>query len=440
MFKGGFAIWIFFGAAWSSAPEPVLPLNEAVQTAIRTNLRVQGAALEVDEAGDMVEALKTRRYPRLQLDAAVEHNLTTQNYTFPQGSLVPDSEIGPIPPVNVEITSEEGTTELVSLGVRQPLTRLYTIALEICEGYVSTEMAAQKVRWTQQDVAYLVKLQYFEVGKILGDLQAIDESILFLSSLSDLVKNYVDQQVALEYELLDVRARLAQRELERQRRVDEMITAKERLNALLGRNVETPFSIEHLSVPPPALFDMGESLQLAFEQRADFIESQLAIEKAEYSYDIKKSEYIPDIDIQFRYLKLYNVRLIPDAEAYVSLDMRWEFYDWGRKRDELASRASKIAGAEVQMAEVRNRIEIEVRESLRKLRTAQESVKVARDLQAAYREKVRVMINRYREQTALLTDVLEAETQLDRANSDYNGAVLSVWGALAEYEKALGEV
>ncbi|WP_444945142.1 TolC family protein [Microbulbifer sp. VTAC004] len=440
MFKGGFAIWIFFGAAWSSAPEPVLPLNEAVQTAIRTNLRVQGAALEVDEAGDMVEALKTRRYPRLQLDAAVEHNLTTQNYTFPQGSLVPDSEIGPIPPVNVEITSEEGTTELVSLGVRQPLTRLYTIALEICEGYVSTEMAAQKVRWTQQDVAYLVKLQYFEVGKILGDLQAIDESILFLSSLSDLVKNYVDQQVALEYELLDVRARLAQRELERQRRVDEMITAKERLNALLGRNVETPFSIEHLSVPPPALFDMGESLQLAFEQRADFIESQLAIEKAEYSYDIKKSEYIPEIDIQFRYLKLYNVRLIPDAEAYVSLDMRWEFYDWGRKRDELASRASKIAGAEVQMAEVRNRIEIEVRESLRKLRTAQESVKVARDLQAAYREKVRVMINRYREQTALLTDVLEAETQLDRANSDYNGAVLSVWGALAEYEKALGEV
>ncbi|GAA5442591.1 hypothetical protein Misp06_00765 [Microbulbifer sp. NBRC 101763] len=403
-------------------------------------MRVQGAALEVDEAGDMVEALKTRRYPRLQLDAAVEHNLTTQNYTFPQGSLVPDSEIGPIPPVNVEITSEEGTTELVSLGVRQPLTRLYTIALEICEGYVSTEMAAQKVRWTQQDVAYLVKLQYFEVGKILGDLQAIDESILFLSSLSDLVKNYVDQQVALEYELLDVRARLAQRELERQRRVDEMITAKERLNALLGRNVETPFSIEHLSVPPPALFDMGESLQLAFEQRADFIESQLAIEKAEYSYDIKKSEYIPDIDIQFRYLKLYNVRLIPDAEAYVSLDMRWEFYDWGRKRDELASRASKIAGAEVQMAEVRNRIEIEVRESLRKLRTAQESVKVARDLQAAYREKVRVMINRYREQTALLTDVLEAETQLDRANSDYNGAVLSVWGALAEYEKALGEV
>lgn len=440
MFKGGLVIWIFFGAAWSSAPEPVLPLNEAVQTAIRTNLRVQGAALEVDEAGDMVEALKTRRYPRLEMDAAIERNLTQQNYTFNQGSLVPDSEIGPIPPIDVEITSEEGTTKLFSVGFRQPLTRLYTIALEICEGYVTTDMAVQKVRWTQQDVAYLVKLQYFQIGRILGDLQAIDESILFLSSLNDLVKNYVDQQVALEYELLDVRARLAQRQLERQRRIDEMITGKERLNALLGRDVETPFSVEHLPIPHQVVFDTSKSLQLAFEQRADFLESQLAIEKAEYSYDVKKSEYIPDIDIHFRYLKLYDVNLIPDAEAFISLDMRWEFFDWGRKRDELSSRASKIAGAEVKMEEVRNKIEIEVRESLRKLDTAQESVGVARDLQAAYREKVRVMINRYREQTALLTDVLEAETQLDRANSDYNGAVLSVWGALADYEKAVGEV
>ncbi|USD19823.1 TolC family protein [Microbulbifer sp. CnH-101-E] len=440
MFKGGFAIWIFIGAAWSSAPEPVLPLNDAVQTAIRTNLRVQGAALEVDEAGDMVEALKTRRYPRLELNAAINHNLTTQSYTFPEGSLVPDSEIGPIPPNNVEITTEQGTTEIVSFSARQPLTRLYTIALEICEGYVTTAMAVQKVRWTQQDVAFLVKLQYFEVGRIIGDLQAIDESILFLSSLSDLVRNYVDQQVALEYELLDVRARLAQRQLERQRRIDEMITAKERLNALLGRDVETPFSVEHLPVPHQVVYDTDASLVLAFDQRPDFIESLLAIEKAEYSYDVKKSEYIPDIDFHFSYLKLFNVSLVPDAEVIVALDLRWEIFDWGRKRDELASRASKIAGAEVRVGELRGQIEVEVRDSLRKLRTAQESVAVARELQAAYREKLRVMINRYREQTTLLTNVLETETQLDRANSDYNKAVLSVWRALAEYERAVGEV
>ncbi|MFS1523345.1 TolC family protein [Microbulbifer sp. 2304DJ12-6] len=440
MFKGGFAIWMFAGAAWSAVPEPLLSLNDAVAMGVRTNLRVQSATLQADEAGDSVEALKTRRYPHLEMDAAIEHNFTRQNYTFREGTWVPDSPIGPIPPENIELASKEGTIKLFSLGARQPLTRLYTIALEISEGDVSTDMAVQKIRWTQQDVAYLVKLQYFEIDRILAELNAIDEAILFLSVLRDEVRNDVDQQVALEYELLDVSARLAQRRLERRRRVDAMATAKERLNALLGRDVKTPFQIEHLSIPHRVIYDTSESLQRAFELRADFLESRLAVKKAVYSYEAKKSEYIPDVDLYIRYFRLYNTRVIPDAEAFIAVDMRWEFFDWGRKRDELAVRTHRIAGAEVQVAEIRNRIEIEVRESLRKLQTAQESVGVARKLQAAYREKVRVMSNRYRQQTALLSEVLEAETQLDRANSKYNSAVLSVWGALAEYQKAVGEV
>ncbi|MCO1335894.1 TolC family protein [Microbulbifer sp. OS29] len=440
MFECALAILLTGGGAWGYASEPVLTLEEAVDLAVTENLRVQVAALEVNEVWDDVEALKTRRYPRLEMKAGIIDNLTRQKYTFDRGVWVQNSPVGPIPPRNIEITSEEGVTKAFSVGATQPITRLYTIELEICEGYVVTEMAEEKVRLVQQDVGYLTKVQYYEIGRILGELQAVDEAILFLSSLNELVGNYVAQQVALEYELLDVRARLAQRKLERQRLVDEMETTKERLNALMGRSVETPFNIQGLPNPHQVTFDVETSLGLAFEQRPDLIESELSIERAEYSYDVKKSEYIPEVDLNIEYIKLYDVSLIPDAEAYVSLEMRWEFFDWGRKRDELASRASKIMEAEKKTGEVRYRIEIEVRDSLRRLRTSQESVGVARQLQVAYREKVRVMMNRYREQSALLTDVLEAEKQLDRANSDYNRAVLSVWGALAEYERSVGEV
>ncbi|WP_444917498.1 TolC family protein [Microbulbifer sp. EKSA008] len=440
MFECALAILLTGGGAWSYASEPVLTLEDAVDLAVTANLRVQAAALEVNEVWDDVEALKTKRYPRLEMNAGIIDNLTRQRYTFDRGVFVQNSPIGPIPPRDIEITSEEGVTKTFSVSATQPITQLYTIELEICEGYVVTEMAEEKVRLVQQDIGYLTKIQYFEIGRILGDLQAVDEAIIFLTSLSELVGNYVAQQVALEYELLDVRARLAQRRLERQRLIDEMATAKERLNALMARDVETPFNIQSLPNPHHLAFDVETSLGLAFEQRPDLAESELSIERAEYSYDVKKSEYIPEVDLNIEYLKLYDVSLIPDAEAFIALEMRWEFFDWGRKRDELSSRANKILEAEKKSEEVRNRIEIEVRESLRRLRTSQESVGVARELQAAYREKVRVMTNRYREQAAVLSDVLEAEKQLFRANSDYNRAVLSVWGTLAEYERSVGEV
>jgi outer membrane protein TolC len=81
-----------------------------------------------------------------------------------------------------------------------------------------------------------------------------------------------------------------------------------------------------------------------------------------------------------------------------------------------------------------------VRNSLRTISLAEDSVVVARLTQDAARNKLQVLSNQYEQQSALLQDVLNAETELDRANNDYNRAVLSVWKARAELDRAMGEI
>jgi outer membrane protein TolC len=51
-----------------------------------------------------------------------------------------------------------------------------------------------------------------------------------------------------------------------------------------------------------------------------------------------------------------------------------------------------------------------------------------------------VLNNQYKQQVALLQDVLNVETELSRASTSYNRAVLAVWKAEAELKRALGEV
>lgn len=424
------------GATDSGAP--LLTLDDAVRIALTDNHRVQSAALEVNQVQERVAAIKTRRYPKLELIGGVKEHLSEQTYTFDQGTWDPNSPIGPIPPYDVRITSQEDNTGYVSFGVAQPLSQLYGLSLRIAEGEVIAERARERVRLTQQEMARLVKREYFEIGRINGDLHSIDQSIEFYASLATLVGNYVSQQVALEYELLDVEARLARRKLEGNRRLDELQTARERLNALLARPLHTPFRIQHLPDPQSINFDTAQSIRHALAQRPDVAETALHIKQAELSYDVKKSEYIPDVELRLRYAKLYDVNLIPDNEAYIALHAKWEIFDWGRKRDQLAGKRSAIHQAQQRSAEVYDRVQIEVRNSLRKLHTSQQSVGVAEQAQRAYRDKVRVLLNRYRQQAALLQDLLEAETELERANSEYNRAVLSVWAALADYEKAIG--
>ncbi len=59
--------------------------------------------------------------------------------------------------------------------------------------------------------------------------------------------------------------------------------------------------------------------------------------------------------------------------------------------------------------------------------------------ETAAREKLRVARDCYTQQTALLKDVLQAQAVASDATRQYHQAVLTIWSARADFEKALGE-
>ena len=65
-------------------------------------------------------------------------------------------------------------------------------------------------------------------------------------------------------------------------------------------------------------------------------------------------------------------------------------------------------------------------------------VELTRLTQEAAQEKVRTTTNRYKEQSALLKDVLQAQTSLEETRDQYEQAILSLWVASADFEKAIG--
>ena len=57
----------------------------------------------------------------------------------------------------------------------------------------------------------------------------------------------------------------------------------------------------------------------------------------------------------------------------------------------------------------------------------------------AEREKLRVVMNQYEQKAALLKDVLQQRSSVESATSQNTQALLSFWGAKADFEKSLGE-
>jgi len=431
---------IFSGPVYAQGG--LLTLDQALDIALGQNLAVANAELEISASVDELEAIRTRRFPNMDVSGGYSENLESQDYLFEQGVWGNYPGIGDIPSQDVYITSMNGGMSFVSANVSQPLSQLHRIGLGIEQSEVKVEMAGERLRMTQAELASLVKRSYFDILQLASQLETTEESIAFYLSLQKLVGNYVEQSVALSYELLEVEARLAQRQAEAVVERNDLAMLKQRFNKLLNRDLLTEFQLAELPEIEARTGGMTleQATDLALMQKAEIAEHRLMVKNAELGYDIKKSEYIPDVDLRFRYSRLYGTDFIPGEEAYVGVHAKWEFYDWGRKSYELASKTAEIDRSVNQLREAEESTRISVERSFHAISESRQLLEAARLSEAAAREKLRVLNNQYEQRVVLLQDLLDAETELSRSSTGYTRAVLAVWKAEAELKRALGEV
>lgn len=419
---------------------PVLTLDEAINLALAGNYSVANATLGTTKSAATVNAVKTQRLPILNLEGAANYSILKQPFTVPQGAFGDYPIIGPIPGNDTTIGSIDGFFASAAVGISQPLLQLHRTGLLIDQARVEDSISGQSLRGRQQDVVKSVKSQYYEILKTENTLQATNASIAFYRELVKLVDNYVKQDVAQEYELLDTQARLARAEHSARTQKNALATQKERLNNLMGRDTKTAFRV---SEEPPATRagypSMADAESIAIAQRPEVQEKIYKLKQAETGARITKADYIPSLNLVMQLTQLFNVDFIPQTNWIVGLQMRWDIYDWGRKSNDLTKKKADIVQAQNDLEDTRAQVTIEVDSRLRELEEAQEMVKVTEISQAAATEKLRVLTNQYKQQSALLKDVLQAESELAEANAEHADAILSAWNAQAQLDKALGQ-
>jgi outer membrane protein TolC len=118
--------------------------------------------------------------------------------------------------------------------------------------------------------------------------------------------------------------------------------------------------------------------------------------------------------------------------------MRWEVFDWGRKKNQLAEKDRTIEQAKNNLREAESDVLIEVGDKFRKFQQTRQALVVAQLSQETARENMRVSVNKYKLQAALLSDALQTQATLADAGYQYQQALLAYWMAKADYEKAIG--
>ncbi|HEX8924760.1 MAG TPA: TolC family protein, partial [Terriglobales bacterium] len=211
------------------------------------------------------------------------------------------------------------------------------------------------------------------------------------------------------------------------------------LNQLMGRPVTIAFRVDVMAETEAEDISLQEARDRAGKTRPEIKQALLKEKQAEYDRRIAKAEYIPDLSVSVRYIGFNNTEFVPGNVGVAGFFFSWEPFDWGRKRNAVSEKTKTVEQARNGTAETESQIAVEVGAKYRKWHDAALLLKVTRTQHEANTERLRVVSTKYKEQAALIKDLLEAQAHKSEADYQYQQALSSYWGALADLRRAMGE-
>jgi len=423
----------------TASAAPLLTLDDAVSLALENNRLVKNSALEAQKFDFRVSTVRSRRLPQFQFATLGGELMHSFDFTFEPGVFGTYPATGPIPGSTTKIRTPARFTTYVTGNADQPLTQQYKIGLGIHAIELGRDIAREDVRAERQKIAAEVRNAYFELVATQTGVDAAREAVAALEEAQQVTVRYRAQETVLKADALEVDARLAKSRYELSVAENGLATQREHLNQLLGRDLNTSFRVDPMLEEDVSSTTLDGARQRALQNRPEIRQARLKEKEAEYERRLAKAEYIPDLSLSVRYQGLNNVQVLPTNVGVAGFYLTWEPFDWGRRRNNVAEKTKTVEQARNGARETEAQIAVEVGMKYRKCQEAALLLKAARTGHDAATEQFRVTSNKYKEQAALVKDLLQAQARGTETEFQYQQALSSYWSALADLRRAMGD-
>src|SRR5258708_935254 len=417
----------------------VLTLDQALVLAKANNRDLKLFGLDVGKQREALGEARTHLYPRFDTSVLAAELLTPLDFTIKKGQFGTFSGTGPIPGSNANLHTPARPIAIASVTATQPLTQLIRIHLFIADQRLKADAAQLSFDQREQKLTDDVRHSYYQVLQSQIQYESQQSVVKYLEELLQLTDRRFSQHAALEADRLSVKAEVAKATYQLTTIEDKLADSKEALNHLLGRRVQTEFSVEPVPATLPEQEDLPAARATALERRPEMKLAANRVRQADLATKSEKTHYIPDVSIQASYLSPANINFLPQNIGAGGPLLTWQPWDWGEKRHKIRQAALAEQQAGLSAEDTRAQILLEVDSDFRHLREAHAHLAVTESIREAETEKMRNQQEAYSQQSILLSDLLKQQSSLADAESQYHQAVLAYCSARANFEKTLGK-
>ena len=312
---------------------------------------------------------------------------------------------------------------------------------------INEEMAANSLEAQRQSTVYNIDHAYWQVVSLRQKEKLAESYVALVSKLKSDVQKMIDHGVATKGDGLSVSVRVNEAEMALTQVSDGLVLSKMLLCQLCGLPLQEDITLadeesKALSgdVNMTPLTGLTEQ---AMASRPELKVLQNTIDLSRQTTNVLKAGNLPQVLLTGGYA-LTNPNAFNGFEKKfggfwnVGVVLRIPVWNWGDVKYKVRAAKGATAMASLEMDEARELIELQVNQSNFKVKEALKKLNMAKSNVANADENLRMANLAFKEGTASLTTVMEAQTAWQSAQSQMIDAEIGVRLSQVELQKAMG--
>jgi outer membrane protein len=297
-----------------------------------------------------------------------------------------------------------------------------------------------------QDVVQEVKVAYFNILRAQRIQGAAQQSVEMLSAHRDVAENYFNVGMIPKNDLLHAEVELANGKQALVRAKNAVELAKSSFNTVLKRKIFTPVEVVDILAYHPLNQSFEECLNVAQQARPELKISSLKATQAGKFVRVAQSDYFPALSLVGNYRRSGDNPSVSgsdyqDAENWsVMAVASWNFWEWGKTKFRVDASKSRENQALEASKELNDQITLEIKNAYLMLQETESQIVVWQKVIEQAEENFRISEERYKERVATSTEVLDAQTLLTKAKSEYANALGDYNVNYAKLQRAMGTI
>ncbi len=403
---------------------PALDLPSATSYALEHNYAIRMAKERIREQEGMIVEVKSSVLP----NASVQSSYSRTDESLLNG---PGSE----------------QNWSVALQVSQLLYSGGGVSATLDAQRLTREASLLDLRATVDQVLAQVRGAYYDVILARNRIEVQEQNIRLLEEQLANARSRFEAQSVSRFDVLRAEVELANAHPPLIRSRNAYRIAVDELYRVIGFNRDEfvgvlPSIVGDLSFTPvPA--ELEPSIRQALENRPELQYLEVMRKAREAGVRIARSNYLPNLSLYggYEWVKDSMSDRVADSKDgwRVGIQSSWAIFDGRATQGRVIQARSQVRQVEIQLADQRVAVELEVRRAVSSLQEALELTESARKVVDQAEEALRLADARYNAGSATQLDVLQTRVALTQARTNQHEANYSYLIAESALRKAVGE-